>query len=406
MVENVLEYLFSLIDYGCLLFFFHYLNYEKINRMKFIIAIFLMSLVQFLSEFWLLPRYIISIKDFILIFSFFIIYTKYRNARTVLNALIINVLFIFILTLCINVANVIFVDIHMTLVFGIYRIFFTLTIKVLIFMLMYFCLSQLRKLEFDISDKSFRITALFLCLSGFLAAYILQLSEYNREQLFLMVLIEIIVFTLFCFSLTYNMLMRKNYYNLMFQKLILMTESHIEQISNEHKQIEKLIHDTKNQILEMDMLIQQNEKDKAHQYIENWLRNFVYSHEVALCLNVYIDSVLRQKMKDYPMIEFHLKLQIPENIPMKTTDLLSIITIIVEQSCNVIKNSANKIYHLEIKGNEYELSFIERYETNGIFLKKDVFKESYIKELFQKYDGDITTTIENGEITKSFFLIF
>lgn len=405
MIEYFVEYLFSVIDYGCLLYFFHYLNYKRIQKYRFLIAVLIISLIQFLSELFSLPRYLVSVKDFVLIFSFLMIYEKERTIRTVLNAVIINALFIFLITLYINVANIIFVDIQLTLDFGIYRIFFTLIMKIVIGIFMYYSLSQLRKLALDISDKSFIITSICLCLSGFFAAYVLQLSENNRDQLFSMVLIEIIVFVLFSFSLTYNMMMKKNYQAELFEKLIKMTESHIEIIAKEQKKTEKLMHDTKNQMIEIDEYIKQDKRNLAHEHMNQWFKAFAYSHEVPLCINIYVDSVLRQHIKEYPMIEFQFKLQIPEHICMNTTDLLSMITMILETSLEVTKHSKEKKYYLELKGNEHELFLFERYTVNESYIEKDNFKESYIKELIHKYDGSLSTVRKNEEITRSFFLI-
>lgn len=406
MIEFIIEYLFSLADYAFLLYFYLYLNHEKINMKKrFFIAILMMALIQYASELFILPKFISSVKDNIFIFLFLFLYGKKKNINNSLNALMISSLFLFLLSLCVNLANMISINIGLTLIFGMYRIIFTIVIKACIILMMYLILSQLRKVEFDTSNKTFMITIICLSICGILASYILQLSEGNQNWMIAMILIEIIAFCILYFSLTYNILMKKNYHAGMFQQLIALTEQQIDEISLEHKQTQILIHDVKNQMLEIDDMANRNETDKIHEYINQWMKSFVFSHVTPLCLNIYVDHVLRQKMKEYPMILFHNKLQIPEHIPMNTTDLLSFITMILDKSCKSIKQHDDKNYYFELKGNDYELNLYESYYYDTESKKNDSFSESYIKELIEKYDGTSSIVIKESIFTQSILLI-
>lgn len=406
MIEFIIEYLFSLVDYAYLLYFYLYLNHDKINMKKrSFIAILLMALIQYASELFVLPKFISSVKDNIFIFLFLLLYGKKKNINNSLNALMISSLFLCLLSLCVNIANMISINIGLTLVFGMYRIIFSIVIKACIILMMYLILSQLRKVEFETSNKTFMITIICLSICGILASYILQLSEGNQNWMIAMILIEIIAFSILYFSLTYNILMKKNYHAIMFQELIALTEQQIDEISLEHKQTEILIHDVKNQMLEIDDMAKRNETDKIHEYINQWMKSFVFSHVTPLCLNIYVDHVLRQKMKEYPMILFHIKLQIPEHIPMNTTDLLSFITMILDKSCKSIKQHDDKNYYFELKGNDHELNLYESYYYDTESKKNDSFSESYIKELIEKYDGTSSTVIKESIFTQSILLI-
>lgn len=139
------EYLFSVIDYCYVLLFFHLLTNKKIEKVKFIIAVVIFSSIQYVSEFVELPRMYASLKDNFLLMFFLIAYSKKIDFKNIVNAFIIDTLFFFTLSFCITMADLLNIDLRLSLEPGIFRLIFTLILKVIMFLLMWFEVMQIKK---------------------------------------------------------------------------------------------------------------------------------------------------------------------------------------------------------------------------------------------------------------------
>lgn len=394
------------MDYTYILYFFHKLNHDDIHKVKFMVAVFGISLIQLFSELIKLPRFVVSLKDVMLILAFLVVYVKNKSRTSFLNAFIIDVLFFFLLTLCVTIANILSIDLKLTMVFGAYRTIFTIIIKIAIIIMMYLIISQIEKVEVYSNKKVLLSSSISLGICGIVASYILQLSEENRNQLLVMIILELVALFLFCFVIFYNMMIKKNYEAIMFQQMIEMTEKNIDKIAQEQKKIQQVIHDSKNTLLEVDEMITQGKVDQIHSYINDSLKNSMYTYESPLCLNVYIDSILREKIRLYSEIQFDLTLQIPERIPIKTTDLIALVSMVIDKSCNQIQKENGTFYHLELIGNEHELSINECFFTQQIEVDMRFSRESYLMALIKKYDGDIILSTQGNEFQQSIMLFY
>ena len=205
------EYLFSVIDYCYVLLFFHLLTNKKIEKVKFIIAVVIFSSIQYVSEFVELPRMYASLKDNFLLMFFLIAYSKKIDFKNIVNAFIIDTLFFFTLSFCITMADLLNIDLRLSLEPGIFRLIFTLILKVIMFLLMWFEVMQIKKTEVLVERKSFMIIIICLGVGTFISSRILQLSEENDKFLFLMILYETIFFVILCFVLYYRIILKKKY---------------------------------------------------------------------------------------------------------------------------------------------------------------------------------------------------
>lgn len=401
------EYLFSVIDYCYVLLFFHLLTNKKIEKVKFIIAVVIFSSIQYVSEFVELPRMYASLKDNFLLMFFLIAYSKKIDFKNIVNAFIIDTLFFFTLSFCITMADLLNIDLRLSLEPGIFRLIFTLILKVIMFLLMWFEVMQIKKTEVLVERKSFMIIIICLGVGTFISSRILQLSEENDKFLFLMILYETIFFVILCFVLYYRIILKKKYDMTIFKELIAMTEKNIDQIEIQQREIQKLIHDTKNQLLEIEMMIDQNEIEKIKPYIRQWQVNYYSSYRTPICLNVYINNILQSKIDEFSDIMFHLTINVPEIINMNTTDLIAFLTILINRSCNLLRKNKKSDYYLEIRYFDNELEIYEHFPICLVKEPKYInkFQDDYLKSIIEKYNGDLDVS-ENEEYKQCILLLF
>ncbi|MCH4286731.1 MULTISPECIES: hypothetical protein [Bacillota] len=401
------EYLFSVIDYCYVLLFFHLLTNKKIEKVKFIIAVVIFSSIQYVSEFVELPRMYASLKDNFLLMFFLIAYSKKIDFKNIVNAFIIDTLFFFTLSFCITMADLLNIDLRLSLEPGIFRLIFTLILKVIMFLLMWFEVMQIKKTEVLVERKSFMIIIICLGVGTFISSRILQLSEENDKFLFLMILYETIFFVILCFVLYYRIILKKKYDMTIFKELIAMTEKNIDQIEIQQREIQKLIHDTKNQLLEIEMMIDQNEIEKIKPYIRQWQVNYYSSYRTPICLNVYINNILQSKIDEFSDITFHLTINVPEIINMNTTDLIAFLTILINRSCNLLRKNKKSDYYLEIRYFDNELEIYEHFPICMVKEPKYInkFQDDYLKSIIEKYNGDLDVS-ENEEYKQCILLLF
>ena len=401
------EYLFSVIDYCYVLLFFHLLTNKKIEKVKFIIAVVIFSSIQYVSEFVELPRMYASLKDNFLLMFFLIAYSKKIDFKNIVNAFIIDTLFFFTLSFCITMADLLNIDLRLSLEPGIFRLIFTLILKVIMFLLMWFEVMQIKKTEVLVERKSFMIIIICLGVGTFISSRILQLSEENDKFLFLMILYETIFFVRLCFVLYYRIILKKKYDMTIFKELIAMREKNIDQIEIQQREIHKLIHDTKNQLLEIEMMIDQNEIEKIKPYIRQWQVNYYSSYRTPICLNVYINNILQSKIDEFSDITFHLTINVPEIINMNTTDLIAFLTILINRSCNLLRKNKKSDYYLEIRYFDNELEIYEHFPICMVKEPKYInkFQDDYLKSIIEKYNGDLDVS-ENEEYKQCILLLF
>lgn len=401
------EYLFNVIDYCYILLFFHLLTNKKIEKIKFISAVVIISSIQYVSEFIELSRMYATLKDNFLIMVFLIAYSKKIDFKNIVNAFIIDTLFFFTLSLCITMANLLNIDIRLSLEPGIFRLIFTLILKGIMILLMWFEVMQIKKTEVLVERKNFMIIIICLGVGTFISSCILQLSEENDKFLFLMILYETIFFVILCFVLYYRIILKKKYDMTIFKELIAMTEKNIDQIEIQQREIQKLIHDTKNQLLEIEMMIDQNEIEKIKPYIRQWQVNYYTSYRTPICLNVYINNILQSKIDEFSDITFHLTINVPETIDMNTTDLIAFLTILINRSCNLLRKNKKNDYYLEIRYIDNELEFYEHFPICLVKEPKYInkFQDDYLKSIIEKYNGDVDVS-ENEEYKQCILLFF
>lgn len=391
MIEIIVEYLFSFVDYAWLLFLFHKVEGLSIHKRKFLFAVFCMALLQNISELLTYPRMISVIKDNLFITCFLICYAKNLRMTTVFHAITINSLFVLSLTLGVTLAQLFGIYKPLALMFSMYRIVFTIGLKLFMLVFMMMVVNQLKKLKLVLQEKTYKMYLLCMVVCTILAAIVLQLSELGSQ--FGKLMLVLILFACFIYYTALNavIVIQKNHDLKMYHQLIDIEETQIKQIMQDQKAAKELMHDTKNMFIKIRDLSKQGQYHKIIQNLDEWEEKYYSLSNVPVCLNPFIDAILQQKLVQYPNINFQFKIQIPEELWIDQKDLLTLLIYLFDVLCE--KEKPQEIM-FSIQGNENELSIIMECRRENLI--KENFQLQYINEIVEKYHGVMNQTLKDS----------
>lgn len=179
---------------------------------------------------------------------------------------------------------------------------------------------------------------------------------------------------------------------------------------NNREELEKLRHDLKNQLSYLNLLLKQDKKEEAIEYINNYVNNQEVLSSFS-CSNDVINSILDlelTKAKVYN-IKLSLKVAVPPVLPFEDNDIVSLLTNMVD---NALENyyGESKITPVSIcilKQNDYIRFFVSnpiditKYDKNNILKSKKNKKghgygTKIIQNIAKKYNGYIDFNIDNN----------
>lgn len=179
---------------------------------------------------------------------------------------------------------------------------------------------------------------------------------------------------------------------------------------NNREELEKLRHDLKNQLSYLNLLLKQDKKEEAIEYINNYVNNQEVLSSFS-CSNDVINSILDlelTKAKVYN-IKLSLKVAVPPVLPFEDNDIVSLLTNMVD---NALENyyGESKITPVSIcilKQNDYIRFFVSnpiditKYDKNNILKSKKNKKghgygTKIIQNIAKKYNGYVDFNIDNN----------
>lgn len=402
MIEILYEYAFSVIDYTYILLAFLLLEGKEIKFKKNILPIMVVALIQQLTEIIELPLFFGSLKDGILIVSFLLIIGKSFKKITFLHALMIDSLFALFLTLGITIATLCSIDIMKTFVFGLYRLCFTLVLKVFVCSCLIMTVIQFKKIRILISQKNYSIFISCFIICEIITSLISQFSTHMQMKFFMVILIGIACLILYIL-INYSILMKKNYDVELYKKMSDLTENQMQDFIIEQKEKRKLIHDTKNMFLDIYIDLDHQSYDLAKEKVQKYLYESSSMSYQMKSANVYLDTVIRQKENKYPDCEIILIQNIPENISINSKDMVMVLTLLLDEIC---PNILGKQLELKIQWNGNELSIRARGTVKNpqAVLQSGSFNYDFFQNIVSKYEGDLQ--IHHSENFECLILLF
>lgn len=384
MIEYLSEYFLNVIDFICFLALYHILENEKINKKKFIIGVIVCALLQYFIEKIDLSRFLLSIRDSAFIVLSLLVYLKKYKIQDIMNAFAINATFSVSISLFMTFAKIINIDIARTLSFGLYRFCFSIILKIYMALFMWLFIRQLKKLQVYMTQKSYYIFLACFSLCILTGATIMQLSVENENYTNIMFVLTFVALISIYITIDYITAIYRKYNSNKMDDILNVEEEQINEIIKEQNRTLELIHDTKNLFIDIENLIDLNQLNKTKDLIKKWYYLYGTSYVTKICHNSYIDVILRQKIEYYQNIHFNLKIQVPENIPMKNRDLLSVLMLLLNYFCENVKNELD----ISICGNHNELSICMKGMCHKILTENSVEYQN-INMIVEKYNGNI-----------------
>lgn len=386
MIEFLSEYCLNTIDVTCFLAMYHLLESEKINKKKFILGVIVYALLQYFIERIELSRFLLTIRDSAFIIISLLLYLKKFKIQDIMNAFAVNATFSVSISLFMTFAKIIHIDIARTLSFGLYRFCFSIILKIFVILFMWLFIRQLKKLQVYMTQKGYYIFLGCFSLCILLGATIMQLSVEDDNYANVMFALVFIALISIYISMDYITAIHRKYNSDKLNEILDVEEEQINEIIKQQNKTLKLIHDTKNLFIDIENSIDQNQLLEAKSFIKNWYLTYNSSYVVPICRNSYIDVILRKKIEYYQNIRFNLKIQAPENIPMKNRDLLSILMLLLNYFCENVKDQLD----INIRGNNNELSICMKGQIkNDNYLSVNSLEYQNMILIVEKYNGNI-----------------
>lgn len=393
MTEEIFEFLSSAVDSTYLLYFYVKLIGEGWNFKKASLAIVLITCVQYIKEIFFGFDNISILIDCLIVIAFLSIYIKQKNFKNFVFAMIFNSIFGISVLMFASIAVFIGVDVGATLSYGIERIIFTILIKaftVTCFLLLY---RPLRFLYVSLTSTIEYLLVFIIASLEVLLAYVLSFVEDNQGVLhFTLLLLNVAIFIFFLIY-RYSALLKKKAELEVIQYSMKITADHVEKVEREHEEIRKIRHDIKNQLLTIQYLLEEKKYEEASQSIQA-ITERLNVHKASISNNVYIDAILRQKMMEFSDIDFQLSLSISDDFKMDGSDLISLLTNIIDNACEELHRIQKTSFELKIIADKHNLMIKEENECrreNKLVTDKDKKHHGYglkiMEEIVHRYNG-------------------
>lgn len=395
MMELLFEFSLNVIDFSYILWFYSLLINEKNTRNKFIIAVLLFSSFQFLKDSTLIFGGFSNFIDSAIAVAFLIIYTKKKNFQNFISAIIIESILMLSIVSFVAIALELSINIESTLQFGLSRLLFCILLKMFTILLFYILVKPLKQLYNIMNYGEMRIFSLLLIVSLTCLSYVYGNSRGNEQIFFYTAYLSIILLFVYYMFYLYCKV-SKDFANSQTMSAIMeMTKDQIAIIDSEYEQYRKLRHDINNQLSILYDLQKQGHYAEVMETLEKYHGDIEANHS-TLTGNIYLDAILRLKIKQYKDISIDLEVMVSKDIPMEGKDIVSLLSNIIDNACEELYKTGDRDFKLSIKGDHSKLQIFakNRMRSNhALVSEKDTkyhgFGLKIIHEIIEKNDGNI-----------------
>jgi len=410
-MEWVVEFAFTVIDYSYLLYFYLILIQQKWDWKKALLGILAISIIQFSKDQYFSFGAFSNAVDTLLITGYLFVYAKQHTLNYYFYALLIEGLFDFSITLFVSLALEFGINISDTLIFGSYRIIFTVCLKLFVVLVLWMMVKFLVKnriQEMDTERSMVAITAGIVLLFS----YVLGLAMDNTETLFYTILLSIVMVTILYIFYRYCRLLQNQSEIKIIENSIRITSDYVAKLEKEHDNIRKIRHDMKNQLSTLAILLEDDKYQEAKEVL-NGLNEEIDSAHSAISGNIFVDAVLRQKMSEYDDINFKLTARITNDCVMDGKYIISLLSNIIDNACEELRRVQQSSLILNISANKTQMIITEQNACRGkidLITDKDKREHGYglkiIKEIANKYHGKVITKVSDGLFEIKVLLLF
>lgn len=395
MMEIGLELLLSFIDYCVLLYCYLFLLSKKWNWKKAISYILIISFIQLLKDKTMDFGGWSLFVDCFLVVGFLYCYHHKQGKQNLVSALLVYSIFKCAITIFVASAIEVNVDVKSALVYGVDRCIFSAVLKVFIIVLYAVLINPMKHLQQTLSLHTINVLSLIVSFILIVISFVYGNSVGN-ESILIYVLFTLVLFIFILYLVyRYSVALKENEYLNLMNQAKEFTVQYAKNLEQEHEQIKKIKHDMKNQLYVLSGL----QRDKRYDEVEQMLSTLTAELEhnkTSISGNIYVDAILRQKQMEYKDILFDLSILLSKDFYMEATDLISLLSNIIDNACEELRRIEKHQFQLTLKGNKSTLQIIEINECRSNLNLKTDKNASYhgyglkiIQEITDKYDGEI-----------------
>ena len=196
-----------------------------------------------------------------------------------------------------------------------------------------------------------------------------------------------------------------------------LSQNYQDKVNNHLTEIRKIKHDFNNSIQVIRSLIDKNDMENASALAQELQNTYISQPNISFCQNTILNVILQQSQQECQEnnIDFHVKCNLAENLPMSKLDICSLFNNLLRNAqCAVMKISENdNSLRREIffeAWRDHNMIFVQVRNPNisdtnfqnGRFVttKNDRENHGYgleiVKHIAEKYDGYMKASLENN----------
>lgn len=402
MMEFIVEYSLSVLDYMYLVFFFSKLIEKRPEIFKYLLFVAVAAGLQYILDSNIPFSGYRSIFDTIFVIFILTLYGGKVNIYNILNALMINCIFVFSIVFINSVSKVVYIDIDKTLVFGLYRLIYAIIMKVIIVGVFYLLTEPLISIKKSIDKATVMYFTIAVSVSSYILSYIYKDSLNHKDTLHYTLLFTLFLSILYFLIVKYSISLKKNADYAFIENSINMTMVQVDNIQKEQIEIRQIKHDYKNELLILGELIKNKEYEKVESYITKQTNEINDFKSKNISGNLYVDAILNQKINQYKDIEFDMDIKISETLKVDDRDMVSLLSNIIDNACEELNRIGEHKLKLEMCESKQLLTIIETNKCrkdNNLITDKEGKEHGYglriIRGIVDKYEGEMETTIND-----------
>lgn len=400
MAENILEYAYCFFDYTILLYFYSLLIKQDLKWKRAIIGVTFMALIQLTKDTLIdFGGWSIFI-DGLLVVTLLQLYSFKISFLNVMSAMLIYSVFICSIAVYVSISIELSINVAATLVFGWERFIFNMFLKLFIVISYVLILPPFIKLRLVLSNKVNYSLFLMISLVLMMISYVYGNSIGNESVLFYVTFTLLLSICILYLVYHYCIVLKENESLNSIKHSMKLTADYTKNLEKEHGHISRIRHDMKNQLLILSDL-QNNGKYEEVKHILSTLTSELDKSKQSISGNLYVDAVLRQKQEQYKDIEFRLTISLDSDFEMEGTDIISLLSNIIDNACEELRRIQANAFQLSLNGNKSKLEILEVNPCRKqVVLETDKNKESHgyglkiIHSIVEKYDGEIVIKTE------------
>lgn len=401
MIEFIVEYSLSFIDFLFLIFYFSKLIEKRIEIFKYLLFVAVAAGAQCILDIYIPLNGFKSIYDPIYLMFVLIIYSGKVSIYNILNAVMLNCIFVFCVVFINVISKVLYIDIEKTLVFGLYRIIYAFAMKIIIIGVLYFLIQPLISIKKSIDKATAIYFTIAVSVSSYILSFIYKDSLNHKDTLHFTLLFTLFLSILYFLIVKYSISLKKNADYAFIENSINMTMAQVDNIEKEQIEIRQIKHDYKNELLILGELMKNKEYEKIESYIAKQTNEINDFKSKNISGNLYVDAILNQKINQYNDIEFDMDIQISKTLKVDNRDMVSLLSNIIDNACEELMRIDEHKLKLKMYENKQVLTIIEvnKCRKNNNLITDKGKEHGYglriVKGIVDKYEGEMETIIND-----------